>query len=68
MFVRTEARDWPAVIDHARRALAIDPLRDRTYHTLIPAYAYLGDRAAALSTYAACQQVLQAEPGVARDP
>jgi DNA-binding SARP family transcriptional activator/Cdc6-like AAA superfamily ATPase/predicted Ser/Thr protein kinase len=49
---------------HARRALAIDNLRESAHRGLMMALALDGQRSAALRQYAECEEVLQEELGV----
>jgi DNA-binding SARP family transcriptional activator len=61
-------RAWPLALDHARRAVALDPLQERFHRALMRVYALAGDRAAALAQYRACAEVLERELGVEPDP
>ena len=48
----------------ARRALALDPLRETAHRALMRLYADTGDRALALKQYQSCRNTLNAELGV----
>ena len=48
----------------ARRALALDPLRETAHRALMRLYADMGDRALALKQYQSCCDILNAELGV----
>ncbi len=52
----------------AEQALRVNPLRERTYRTLMELYHQLGDRARALEAYERCREMLQAELGVTPMP
>jgi predicted ATPase/DNA-binding SARP family transcriptional activator len=62
------ARDWPAALGHARRALAIDPLQERFHRQVMRFSEQAGDRAAALAHYRLTRQRLSDELGVEPDP
>lgn len=51
-------------IADARRILALDPLREEAYRTLMALHTAAGDTAAALHQYADCVRILDAELGV----
>jgi DNA-binding SARP family transcriptional activator len=55
---------WTPIMQHARRALAADPLREALHLALIEAYVQLGQRPQALQQYATLVEVLQRELGV----
>lgn len=48
-----------AAILVAQRALAIDPLQEPVYRTLMQLYAQAGDRASALAQYLSCERLLR---------
>src|SRR5262249_3258826 len=52
----------------ARRRIALPPLEEIGYRTLMRLQADLGDRAGAVSTYHHCASVLERELGVLPDP
>ncbi|HFE66979.1 MAG TPA: hypothetical protein ENJ93_06925, partial [Chloroflexi bacterium] len=60
--------DWPRGLEAARRALALDPLRETTQRAAMQLLAFNGDRAAALNQYQQFRQRLQAELGVGVSP
>ncbi len=55
---------WDEIISVAERALAVDPLHEPTYRTLMEAHAMLGDRARALGWYDTLRTTLERELGV----
>lgn len=55
-------------LEHARRAVAIDPLQERFHRALMDILARSGDRAAALAQFRACSELLERELGVEPDP
>lgn len=59
---------WQNVLEHSRRALAMDPLQERFHRFLMKASYQSGDRAAALSQYEACRKLLRDELGVPPHP
>ena len=61
------ARDWPAALGHARRALAIDPLQERFHRQVMRFSEQAGDRAAALAHYRLARQRLRNDLGVEPD-
>jgi DNA-binding SARP family transcriptional activator len=66
----TRARhgDLTGAVEVARRRIALQPLEEAGYRTLMRLQADLGDRAGAVSTYHHCASVLERELGVAPDP
>lgn len=56
--------DWARGLDAARRALALDPLRETTQRAAMQLFLLKGDRAAALHQFQQFRQHLQAELGV----
>lgn len=62
-----EGRYGPA-LEHARRAVTIDPLQERFHRALMRLFALAGDRAAALAQFRACAELLERELGVEPDP
>ena len=60
--------DPSQAIDHMRRALAADPLRERAWSLLIQAHLRQGDRGAAMRDYEQCARVLEEELGIAPSP
>jgi DNA-binding SARP family transcriptional activator len=58
---------WDAAIGQSRRALAADPLQERFHRALMRLQYFAGDRAAALSQFRACRDVLDRELGVEPD-
>lgn len=57
--------DLPGAIDAIESSLVIDPLSERAHRRLIELHLELGDRAAALRSYQACERLLWEELGVA---
>jgi DNA-binding SARP family transcriptional activator len=61
-----EAREFEPAIDVVEKELAVDPLAEESYRTLIQCYQALGRRAEAIGAYRRCQRMLasmlQAEP------
>ncbi|HET7243492.1 MAG TPA: AAA family ATPase, partial [Streptosporangiaceae bacterium] len=66
----TRARhgDLAGAVEAARRRIALQPLEEAGYRTLMQWQADLGDRAGAVSTYHHCASVLERELGVVPDP
>jgi DNA-binding SARP family transcriptional activator len=60
-----QRRDYGTVEEHARAILAVDNLREQAHRHLMRAHYFLGQRAAAIRQYRACQADLQRELGVA---
>src|ERR1051326_2177343 len=56
--------DYEAAIESAQRWQYADPLHEETYRRLMGLHAANGDRAAALSVYHACANVLERELGI----
>ncbi len=52
-------------VEHARRLLSLDPLREPVHRRLMSLYASAGDRSAAVEQYRECVRVLERELGVA---
>ncbi|HET9223548.1 MAG TPA: BTAD domain-containing putative transcriptional regulator [Roseiflexaceae bacterium] len=63
----TVAGEWARAIEHGRRALAADPLQERFHRALMRLHYFAGDRAAALSQFRACRDVLERELDVEPD-
>jgi DNA-binding SARP family transcriptional activator/predicted ATPase len=59
-----ERRAYSDAIEHARRLVALDPLDEEAYRTLMRLHALRGDRAAALHAYHTCATVLERDLGV----
>lgn len=57
--------DFDTALSHARRWLALDPLREEAHRMLMRLYAWSGQRSAALRQYRECIRILDAELGVA---
>lgn len=57
-----------SALEHARRAVALDPLQERFHRALMRLLADAGDRAAALAQFRACRELLERELGVEPDP
>jgi WD40 repeat protein/DNA-binding SARP family transcriptional activator len=51
-------------INYAQRWLALDPLHEPTHRHLMPLYAQIGSRSAAVRQYQACLKLLQDELGI----
>ena len=60
--------EWPVAIDAARRRIALQPMEETGYRTLMELQAESGDRAGAISTYHHCASVLERELEVEPDP
>jgi tetratricopeptide (TPR) repeat protein len=60
--------DPARALEAARRRVALRPLEEAGYRTLIECHGDLGDRAGATSTYHHCASVLERELGVEPDP
>ncbi|MGH3202804.1 MAG: AAA family ATPase [Streptosporangiaceae bacterium] len=60
--------DLAGAVDTVRRRIALQPLEEAGYRTLMLLQADLGDRAGAVSTYHHCASVLERELGVIPDP
>ncbi|HRQ40251.1 MAG TPA: tetratricopeptide repeat protein [Chloroflexota bacterium] len=58
-------RHYARGILHATQLLAMDPLHEASHRLLMRLLARSGQRSAALAQYASCQQILEAELGVA---
>ena len=58
---------WAQAIGHARQGLAADPLQERFHRALMRLQYFAGDRAAALSQFRICRDVLERELGVEPD-
>jgi DNA-binding SARP family transcriptional activator/tetratricopeptide (TPR) repeat protein len=69
MVCQTQTRrgDLTAAVATARRRIALEPLEESGYRTLMELQADLGDRAGAVSTYHHCASVLERELGVIPD-
>lgn len=63
-----EQRAYADATQHARRLVAVEPLDEEAYRTLMRLHALAGDRAAALHTYHTCATVLERELGVDPSP
>ncbi|HWQ13140.1 MAG TPA: BTAD domain-containing putative transcriptional regulator [Roseiflexaceae bacterium] len=59
---------WAPAIEQARRAIVADPLQERFHRALMRLHFFAGDRAAALSQFRACREILDRELGVEPDP
>ncbi len=59
--------DLAAAVSTARRRVALEPLEESGYRSLMELQADLGDRAGAVSTYHHCASVLERELGVVPD-
>lgn len=62
------AAAWAVLLDHGRRALAIDPFQERFHRWVMLALDQMENRAAALAQYKACCLLLRDELGVSPDP
>jgi len=65
---RARTGDLTGAVDAARRRVALQPLEEVGYRTLMQLLADLGDRAGAVSTYHHCASVLERELGIDPDP
>jgi len=61
-------QDYDAAIRYGQKLLAIDPLHESAYRSLMKAYAAKGDRSSAVQTYEQCCAVLRDELGVEPSP
>ncbi|MCW2523807.1 MAG: family transcriptional regulator, partial [Frankiales bacterium] len=70
LIARTRPRtsDLSAAVNSAKRRIALRPLEEVGYRTLMELQAELGERASAVSTYHHCASVLERELGVEPDP
>jgi DNA-binding SARP family transcriptional activator/tetratricopeptide (TPR) repeat protein len=64
---RSRQGDLTGAIDIARRRIALRPLEEVGYRTLMELQAALGDRASAVSTYHHCASILERELGITPD-
>lgn len=62
--VQVERGEWDAALELAQRLIAIDPWKEEAYQALMRGNYFLGDRAAAMGWYEACEKVLYEELGV----
>ncbi len=58
------AGEYPAAIRHATKLVALDPLREPSYQTLMRLHARNNDRSSALRVYHQCMRNLQRELGI----
>lgn len=58
------AGDPSQAVDHMRRAVATDPLREQAWSFLIQAHLLRGDRGAAMRAYEQCVRVLEEDLGI----
>ena len=65
---RARSGDLTGAVEIARRRIALAPLEELGYRTLMQLQADLGDRAGAVSTYHHCASVLERELGLDPDP
>ena len=65
---RARHGDLAGAVEVARRRIALEPLEEVGYRTLMRWQADLGDRAGAVNTYHHCASVLERELGVVPDP
>jgi len=59
---------WDEAIEHARRQLELDPLREEAHRQVMRLLAATGQRAAALAQYDHCRRLLAADLGVEPEP
>jgi DNA-binding SARP family transcriptional activator len=64
---RTRQGDLSGALTTARRRVALAPLEEAGYRTLMAVQADFGDRAGAVSTYHQCASILERELGVVPD-
>ncbi|MEV7095619.1 AAA family ATPase [Amycolatopsis sp. NPDC051045] len=64
LICRTSSADPAAALAAARRRIALRPLEETGYRTLMGLQAEAGDRAGAVSTYHRCASILERELGV----
>ncbi len=64
----TQAGEYAAGLHHARRLLALDPLREETYRQMMLLFARSGQRQQALRQFLACRDMLQREMGLEPSP
>jgi DNA-binding SARP family transcriptional activator len=60
--------EWSHAISHARRWLALDPLREEAHRSMMALLAWAGERSNALQQYRDCVRILDEELGVAPLP
>lgn len=60
--------NWNRALAHARRGLVVDPLQEHFHRAVMRVLARVGDRAAAIAQYRACQELLELELGAEPDP
>ena len=65
--VRARHGDLTGAVDAARRRIALQPLEEGGYRTLMQLLADLGDRAGAVSTYHHCASVLERDLAITPD-
>lgn len=58
-------KDWAAGLRHGRALLALDPLLEHVHRAVMRCHFHAGNRPLALRQYAACEQILRDELGVA---
>ncbi|MFV0383901.1 AfsR/SARP family transcriptional regulator [Paracoccus sp. (in: a-proteobacteria)] len=58
-------QDWAAGLRHGRALLALDPLLEHVHRAVMRCHYHAGNRPLALRQYAACEQILREELGVA---
>lgn len=63
-----DSHQYDSGIEHARRAIAIDPLHEEAHRGLMLLLARVGQRRAALAQYETCVQLLRDELGVDPEP
>jgi DNA-binding SARP family transcriptional activator/predicted ATPase len=61
---RRSQGEWANAIRHARRWLALDPLREEAHRSLMALLAWAGERSSALQQYRECVRILDEELGV----
>ncbi|NPA93598.1 MAG: tetratricopeptide repeat protein, partial [Chloroflexi bacterium] len=64
----TQAGEYAAGLQHARRLLALDPFREETYRQMMLLLARSGQRQQALRQFLACRDMLQREMGLEPSP
>ncbi len=62
--LRSQAGDWPAVVETSERWLARDPLAETAHRELIRGRLMHGDRTAALEAYRRCAELLRRDLGI----
>jgi predicted ATPase/DNA-binding SARP family transcriptional activator len=68
VYASSTRAEFDRALEHARRWLALDPLREEAHRQIMLCYAWAGQRNAALHQYQECERILLHELGVAPLP